>query len=956
MKLNLNTLNKEQKKAVTFGEGPILIVAGPGTGKTTVITYRLAYLIKQGKAKPEDILAVTFTDKAAEEMEERVDKLLPFSYIDLWVSTFHSFCKRVLEEHGLDIGLAPDFKLLDPTASWILVRQNLEKFKLDYYKPLGNPTKFIHALVSHFSRCKDQAIYPEDYLKYSKKINPVRNQRFLNGVKGEDVKRIKEIANAYQKYQNLLLENNLLDFGDLINYCLRLFQKRQGILKEYRKKFKYILVDEFQDTNWAQYELVKLLAAPNNNLTVCGCDDQAIYRFRGASFGNIIQFRKDFPRAKEIVLTKNYRSSQNLLNLVYKFIQLNNPNRLEYLDKINKHLSAVKKEKGIIEHLHFKTLEQEVRGVVNKVIEILNKDKKSNFGDFAILVRANKDANIFSRALEQANIPYQFMALRGLYSKAVILDIISYFKLLDNYHESSAVSRILNLPFLEIPTADIAKINQYSIKKAQSTYQSLQELSLIPNLSKRVVNSIKHLLTLIKKHSFLIAQKSVSEIFIAFLEDSGYLEYLAKKKERGSFDYINQFFDKIKAFEESNLDPCLRNFIEELNMELESGEQGKLGFDIERGPDTIKVMTVHAAKGLEFKYVFLVNLVDKKFPTIERKEPIEIPKSLVKDIIPEGDVHLEEERRLFYVGMTRTKKDLFFTSAEDYGVGTQRKLSRFLKELGYGKDDRKIDLGRTIFQRTNISKRNKQKALPDLPNYFSFTQLRAFESCPLQYKFAHILRIPVRGRATFSYGKTMHNTLFKFIRQAIKKEVPFKELLRIYEQQWIDDWYNNKKQKEEYFKLGKKVLKMFYNDFSKEKPSILFIENTPALEQNFNLKINNYTFIGKIDRIDKKADKVEIMDYKTGGMPDKLKPEDREQLLIYQIAAGEVFGLKPERLTYYYLDEGKKLSFLGSEKDKEREIQKIISQIKQIKSSDFSPTPGWQCKTCDFKDICEYAQ
>jgi len=391
-------------------------------------------------------------------------------------------------------------------------------------------------------------------------------------------------------------------------------------------------------------------------------------------------------------------------------------------------------------------------------------------------------------------------------------------------------------------------------------------------------------------------------------------------------------------------------------MELESGEQGKLGFDIERGPDTIKVMTVHAAKGLEFKYVFLVNLVDKKFPTIERKEPIEIPKSLVKDIIPEGDVHLEEERRLFYVGMTRTKKDLFFTSAEDYGVGTQRKLSRFLKELGYGKDDRKIDLGRTIFQRTNISKRNKQKALPDLPNYFSFTQLRAFESCPLQYKFAHILRIPVRGRATFSYGKTMHNTLFKFIRQAIKKEVSFKELLRIYEQQWIDDWYNNKKQKEEYFKLGKKVLKMFYNDFSKEKPSILFIENTPALEQNFNLKINNYTFIGKIDRIDKKADKVEIMDYKTGGMPDKLKPEDREQLLIYQIAAGEVFGLKPERLTYYYLDEGKKLSFLGSEKDKEREIQKIISQIKQIKSSDFSPTPGWQCKTCDFKDICEYAQ
>ena len=950
MKLNLNILNKEQKKAVTFGEGPVLIVAGAGTGKTTVITHRLAYLIKQGRAKPEEILAVTFTEKAAEEMEERVDKLLPFSYVYLWVSTFHSFCRRVLQEHGLDIGLASDFKLLDQTASWLLIRQNLEKFKLDYYKPLGNPTKFIHTLVSHFSRCKDQAIYPEDYLKYSKKV------------KGEDVKRIKEITNAYQKYQNLLLENNLLDFGDLINYCLKLFQKRPLILKEYRKKFKYILVDEFQDTNWAQYKLIKLLAAPKNNLTVCACDDQAIYRFRGASFGNIVQFRKDFPRAKKVVLTKNYRSSQNLLNLVYKFIQLNNPNRLEYLDKVNKHLSAVKKDKGIIEHLHFGTLEQEVRGVISKIVAILNKNKKISFSDFAILVRTNKDANIFSRSLERANIPCQFMALRGLYSKAIILDIISYFKLLDNYHESSAVSRILNLPFFEISAADIAKINQYSIRKAQSTYQSLQESSLIPNLSRSVVNKINYVLASIKKHSDLAVQKSVSEVFIGFLEDLGYLEYLAKKKDRESFDYINQFFDKIKSFEESNLDPCLRSFMEELNMELESGEQGKLDFDIERGPDTVKIMTIHAAKGLEFKYVFLVNLVDKKFPTIERKEPIEIPKNLVKDITTEGDIHLEEERRLFYVGMTRAKKGLFFTSAErgNSSVGTtlgrKKKLSRFLKELGYKeRKTREVGTKRIETIKSPKLKTDKKQKLY-LPNYFSFTQFRAFENCPLQYKFAHILKIPLRGKATFSYGKTMHNTLFEFVKRAVRKKVPFKELVRIYEQQWIDDWYNDKKQKEGYFRLGKKVLKVFYNDFSKVKPSILFINKNPALEQNFNLKINNSTFIGKIDRIDKIAGAVEIIDYKTGSMPDKLKPKDREQLLIYQIAAQEVFDLKPEKLTYYFLDKGKKLSFLGSEEAQEKQKQKITSQIEKIKNSDFSPTPGWQCKTCDFKDICEHSQ
>jgi len=263
---NINNLNKEQKKAVTFGKGPVLIVAGAGTGKTAVLTNRIAYLIKKKQINPEEFLAVTFTEKAAEEMEERVDKMLPYGYVDLWISTFHSFCKKVLEDRGLEIGQSTDFKLLDETASWLFVRQNLKKFKLNFYSPLGNPNKFIHALISHFSRCKDQGIYPESYLKYSAKI------------KGEQRKKTKEIAYAYSQYQKLLLENNFLDFGDLINYCLHLFQKRPLVLEEYRKKFKYILVDEFQDTNWIQYELIKALSAPRNNLMVCADDDQAIYR------------------------------------------------------------------------------------------------------------------------------------------------------------------------------------------------------------------------------------------------------------------------------------------------------------------------------------------------------------------------------------------------------------------------------------------------------------------------------------------------------------------------------------------------------------------------------------------------------------------------------------------------------------------------------------------------------
>jgi len=958
MKLNLEQLNKEQKQAVVHQDGPLLIVAGAGTGKTMVIAYRLAHLIQQKKAKPDEILAVTFTEKAAQEMEERVDKLLPYGYVDLWVSTFHSFCKRILEEHGLDIGLPTDFKLLSPTAGWVLVCQNLEKFKLDYYKPLGNPNKFIRALIDHFSRCKDQAIYPKDYLSSTRSL--------LVGKEGEgdEKKRIKEVAEAYQVYQNLLLQNNVLDFGDLINYCLKLFQKRPKILEQYRKKFKYILVDEFQDTNWAQYELIKLLAAPKNNLTVCADDDQSIYKFRGASFSNIVQFRKDFPKVQQMVLTKNYRSTQDILDISYKFIQQNNPNRLEFLEKINKKLISAQKNKGIIKHLHFKTLEQEVRGVVNKIIELLNKDKKANFNDFAILVRANNQANVFSRALERAKLPFQFMALRGLYSKPVILDIISYFKLLDNYHESPAVYRTLNLPFLEIPENDIARITHYSKRSARSVYQALQELDSIPDLSEQAINKINFILELIKKHTFLASQKNISEVYIGFLKDSGYLEFLASKNHEQALSYVNQFFNRIKEFEELHLEPILRNFMEELNLELESGEQGKLSFDIEQGPDMVRVMTVHGAKGLEFKYVFLVNLVDKRFPTIERKPPIQIPDNLVKDIIPEGDIHLQEERRLFYVGMTRAKNGLFFASAEDYGGVRKKKPSRFLKELNYDtskeKHIRQIKTKSVLLEEIHSlgirCSENIAKSNYILPTHFSFTQLRAFQTCPYQYKFAHIFKIPVRGKAVFSYGKTMHNTLEVFVKRAVKKQTDFKELIEIYEKQWIDDWYDNERQKHEYFEAGKKSLKIFYNDFKKIKPFILLIDKKPAVEQGFNLKINGETFIGKIDRIDKTKNGIELIDYKTGTAKEKISAKNKEQLLIYQMASEQIFGLKPEKLTYHFLDENKKLSFLGTQKDLENQEQKIIKQIKQMKKSDFPATPGWHCKFCDFKDICEFAQ
>jgi len=975
--IDLQKLNKEQREAVVYDGGPLLIVAGAGTGKTTVITQRLAYLIENNKAKPEEVLAVTFTEKAAEEMEERVDQLLPYGYVDLWVSTFHAFCERVLRDHALDIGLPADFKILDGTAGWLLVYKNLDKFNLNYYRPLGNPTKFIQALLAHFSHCKDQAIYPEDYLSYAEKLK-TRD----DAPEGQETERINEVASAYHIYQKLLLENGVLDFGDLINYCLKLFQQRPQILNKYREKFKYILVDEFQDTNWAQYELIKILAAPKNNLTVCADDDQAIYRWRGASFSNILQFKKDFPKAKEISLVNNYRSTQNILDLAYKFIKANDPDRLEFVDKINKKLIANNQGAGAIEHLHAKTLQEEVQKTINVIKQILKKDKQTNFNDIAILSRTNDACIPFIKALEKAKLPYQFLASRGLYAKPAVLDVISYFRMLDNYHESPALYRILNLPFWDINTEDIAKLTQYSYRKGKSLYEAMGDLPLIPGISEKSRKTIPWILSLIKKHTALAREKTVSELMVAFLKDSGYLKYLIDKDGREEFGVLDQFIKKIKNFEESVLDPSLNNFMREITLEIESGEQGKLEFDIDQGPDMIKVMTIHGAKGLEFKYVFLVNMVDKRFPTIERSDPIEMPEDLIKDIKPKGDVHLQEERRICYVAMTRAKKELYFTSAEDYGLTRKKKLSRFMIEMGY-KDDLEMKSAKSKISAVEMlevspsTSRTKAKGetspLYRLPDHFSYSQLAAFAKCPLQYKFAIILRVPVRGKANFSFGKTMHDVFYQFLKSvnderdlsqsnlfgfADQKQtkVGFEALNQIYDKSWIDEWYENKTQKEEYYKLGKKIIKDFYEDFAENPPKILKTGEGVALEMPFNLKVGGYTINGRIDRIDETKGGVVIIDYKTGTPKEKLEADDKEQLLIYQIAAEEVLKLKPQELTYYYLNEYKKVSFIGSEKEKEALKEKIVEEIEKIEKSDFKATPGWQCSYCDFKDICDFAE
>lgn len=973
----LANLNEEQIAAVTHKGGPLMIVAGAGTGKTMVITRRVAWLIEQGLAKPENVLALTFTEKAAGEMEERVDLLLPYGYVDLQISTFHSFCEKILRDYGVEIGLSRDFKLANELDAWLLTRANFERFELDYYRPLGNSTKYLRSLLGHFSRAKDEMATPDDYLAYAEGERANLDSKHSDEEATSEVNRLAELARAYHTYQQVLLENDSLDFGDLILYTLHLLQKRPRVLKALREKYKFILVDEFQDTNWAQYELVKLLAAPGNNLTVVGDDDQSVYAFRGTSVFNILRFENDYSDCARVVLTKNYRSGQKILDSAYEFIQKNNPNRLEGRVEqggktFDKRLISQGALPGHVEHLHYSTLAEETRGVAEKILLLKEKHPDANWNDFGVLVRANSAADEFIAAFEHCHIPYQFMALRGLYVKPVVLDLLALLEVIDNPYQSPSVYRLLSHDIFKLDPHDLSTLNHFAKRKGRMLYEVCRQARLIEDLSPAGVKKIEHLLSVIGKLSEAAKTKRASEMVVLAAKEGGFLEFVNKlpeAKKQEDFRFLHQFHERVKKFDSRGAEKSLHSFLGEFRHERDAGEEGSLSIDVEAGPDLVKIMTIHSSKGLEFRFVFIVNLVDRRFPTSERKEAIELPPALIKGKIPEGDLHLEEERRLFYVAMTRAKDALYFTSAEDYGGTRKRKLSRFLNELGINKPEIASADAIGPFVESGVAEAETKTMPYRIPRQLSFTQLRAFETCPLQYKFAHILEIPVFESFQLSFGKTMHNTLHAFFQLWLERvgaqqtslfvgpkksknedepPVSLDELLKIYNEKWIDDWYQNKKQRDEYFKEGEESLKQYF---------VLLKNNPPrprSLEQGFALKIGEVVIKGRFDRIDEVEGGVELIDYKTGASKTELKKQDREQLLIYQIAIEEVLRLKPIKLTYHYLGDHSEQSFIGTPEELSELKEKILTEYAQMKDSSFKATPGWQCRFCDFRDICEF--
>ena len=633
---DLELLNREQQEAVLHVDGPLLILAGAGSGKTRVLTYRIAHLIDKCGVNPWNILAITFTNKAAGEMRERVDKIVGYGSESIWVSTFHSTCVRILRRYIDRLGYDTNFTIYDTEDQKTVMKSVCQKLQLDskLYKE--------RMLLNVISHAKDEYISPNE---------------FLLEAKGDF--RQEKIAQAYVEYQKELKKNNALDFDDLLVKTVELFQSCPDVLEYYQNRFRYIMVDEYQDTNTVQFKFISTLARQYRNLCVVGDDDQSIYKFRGANIRNILDFEKVFPDAKVVKLEQNYRSTQNILNAANGVIA-NNRGRKE------KELWTENEQGEPILFQQFQNGYEEAEYVSGEISKKVRKGE-AEYQNFAVLYRTNAQSRLFEEKFLYANIPYKIVGGVNFYSRKEIKDILAYLKTIDNGKDDLAVRRIINVPKRGIGNVTLAKVQAYADSRDISFFEALEEAGEIPGLGKAALK-IQPFVHLIHEMRLSLADMSMQDLIQAILDKTGYAEDLKNEdtdESEARLENIDEFINKAVTYEEGAEEPNLSGFLEEVALVADIDS-------VEDGDNRVLLMTLHSAKGLEFPYVYLAGMEDGLFPSymsIAADDPTE---------------EIEEERRLCYVGITRAMKELTITCARCRmvrGETQYNNVSRFVREI-----------------------------------------------------------------------------------------------------------------------------------------------------------------------------------------------------------------------------------------------------------------------------------
>jgi DNA helicase-2/ATP-dependent DNA helicase PcrA len=982
-----DNLNSQQREAVKEIEKPLLIIAGAGSGKTLTVASKIAYLIEKG-VKPENILALAFNQKAAEELKERVIVMLENSE-DLSISTFHSFCNQVIQDNLLNTKLNANYRVITDTAQLVYFTKNINKFGIEFLEFNHEPYTLAEEVKKFISRCKDEAITVEDLEKWIAQ----QGDKSIDEEEQASLNNLKDILKIYRSYEDYKLKNNMLDFGDMLFTVYNLLKNNPLILKRYQNRYQYVIVDEFQDTNYIQLQIVYLIAKNHGHITVVGDDDQSIYRFRGAYLTNIAEFKQMFPNYTEKALEHNYRSTQNIVAVANKLIESSPERTVKKLFTNNPQGEKV----AVIET-------PTDNSQANYILETIKEQLKMHPPkDIAILCRRRASAEPIIKALRKQAIPFNFVGETGFFQEPIIKDITAYLKVTSNPLENSAeLVRILHR--YNISPVDISKINAYASTKDISLYEALDHLNEL-DVDKFKFLAVKQVLKEILKNKK--SQRTLDLIHNLLFELEFYKYEIALANHR-NIQLLNQFYSFAEEFDSLYPNNDIDDFTDYLsyasNFEIEESSTDE---------QAIIISTIHGVKGMQYPIVIVPDLVERKLPTIYQKDKFPIPQELLKGVksrFDEKELHLQEERRLFYVAITRAKDKLFITYAKRYGENkTDSKPSKFLNEITYTQNqnissqqadppeiavecvtkenqtqtallkqimsavkvenypkaienvlliakcnDKDRDINEIIAQIKEPDYSSLEQVCEEKPitisdsHLFSVSQFISYKKCPRLYQYRYLMKIPEKPRYYFDFGASVHNIVEQLTKQLkegkqINQDIAY-DLLQKY---WDPKGYKSKIDEKRDYKEAKAILKVFLDEQANSKSEIVDIERW------FKTSIGDVQVNGRIDRIDKDGEDFTVIDYKTSKKASSLNELKKDmQLLVYTIAVNELYGSKPV-VGDWFLRSNEKVFFKPEDQAIEALKTELIDIAGKIKAGQFEPKESWECNHCDYSCLCD---
>jgi DNA helicase-2/ATP-dependent DNA helicase PcrA len=982
-------LNAEQRAAVEHGEGPLLVVAGAGTGKTRVITERIGRLLDANpELTGENILGLTFTNKAAGQMRHRVLRAAGQRAEGVWLSTFHSFClEKVLRASN------PDIQPLEDIDHQILLRRNIADLGLVLFRRLAEPAEFLKDFQKFFSRCQDELVTPDDYERYVDGLRRVHDRRKAAleadalRIAEEALGRQEELARVYRASEHLLRERNLCTFGAQLLQSVELLRGDRELLGRLRDQYRYILVDEFQDTNIAQLELLWLLSGDRRNILAVGDDDQAIYRFRGASFGSFTIFLERFCGASApqqgsqagaetgavakkflVSLSQNYRSTQRILRVAGEMISHNEKSpHLPVKKLVTQNADGEK-----ICVVEFSTFEEEAHWIASE-IERLH-EAGATWRSFAVLYRKHAHRAQLLDALGRRGIPFVIRKF-SILSSTLVRDLLAWLRLIAVPADNVACVRILAAPYWGLRARDLVRLTERADKNHRRPLWDQVEASQREAPLDREGVRLPELVETMNQMRQAARSKTATEV----LEELIGTLALATLPPEADRQYVDRLVEFVKEWERKSDQKQLRDFIEYLGFFNEL--DGDVQIEEELTEDAVQLMTVHAAKGLEYPHVFILRLSKGDFPSGARLPVFEFPPDLMKEEQPKWDFQIQEERRLFYVALTRAQRRLTVSTIANRRKKTSPFLDDFLMNAKIQKFDTeqstpKVEVppseestgpvhgeadpvelfsllpaaeSTRAYSRVALWAKSYHPPRPE-PLHLSASAIDAYDRCPMKYMFQYVWMIRGGPHPQMTFGNVMHNTIREFVGQMHKRgNVGLEEVLAIYDREWSSAGFPDKYQEEEYRKAGREQLEAFHRSCVAAPADLLYQEKT------FELPLAHDVIVtGRMDQVNRLGrGEVEIVDYKTGRPRNAQKAAENLQLGIYALAAREVLDLVPTRLVLRYLVNNEAVETTRDAKALAATKEKIAEVADQIRAGEFPAKPSlFTCGYCDFKPLC----